>query len=173
MSSPSRPLAIDRAISRTPLLLLLSVASALSPFGMVVLVPTLNEFARLYGVDYAATQFLISSYLFGLAAAQPFSGILCDRLGRRPVLLLGFAFFTLASLACAVVASLPALVALRFLQAVGVSVGTVASRAIVRDTHDEQGTARAMAYIAAAMGVAPVIAPLLPLITSVASPSSG
>ena len=161
MSSPSRPLAPDdRLTPSLSLLLLLSVASALSPFGMVVLVPTLNEFARAYGVDYAAIQFLISSYLFGLAAAQPFSGILCDRLGRRPVLLLGFAFFTLASLACAVVGSLPGLVVLRFLQAVGVSVGTVASRAIVRDTHDEEGTARAMAYIAAAMGVAPVIAPV-------------
>lgn len=145
----------------TPLLLLLSVASALSPFGMVVVVPTLSEFARQYGIDYSQSQFLISGYLFGLGAAQPFSGILCDRLGRRPVLLLGFAFFTIASLACAMVEDLSSLVIMRFLQAVGVSVGTVASRAIVRDTHDELGAARAMSYIAAAMGVAPVVAPVI------------
>ncbi len=75
--------------------------------------------------------------------------------------MLGFAFFTVASLACAVVGDLPSLVILRFLQAVGVSVGTVASRAIVRDTHDEPGAARAMSYIAAAMGVAPVVAPVI------------
>jgi DHA1 family bicyclomycin/chloramphenicol resistance-like MFS transporter len=145
----------------TPLLLLLSTASALSPFGMVVVVPTLSEFARQYGIDYSQSQFLISGYLFGLGAAQPFSGILCDRLGRRPVLLLGFAFFTIASFVCAMVDDLSSLVIMRFLQAVGVSVGTVASRAIVRDTHDELGAARAMSYIAAAMGVAPVVAPVI------------
>lgn len=140
---------------------LLSLASALSPFGMVVVVPTLSELGRRYGIGSAESQFLISAYLFGLGAAQPFSGLLCDRIGRRPVLLGGFLLFVAASLGCAVVRDINWLVALRFLQAVGVSVGTVASRAVVRDTHDEEGTAAALAVIAAAMGIAPVIAPVV------------
>ncbi len=140
---------------------LLSLASALSPFGMVVLVPTLSELARLFNVGFGSAQFLISAYLFGLGAGQPFSGYLCDRLGRRPVLLGGFAVFVLASLGCALAQEFWVLVLLRFVQAAGVSVGTVATRAIVRDTHDDPGTARAMATIAAAMGIAPVIAPIV------------
>ena len=72
---------------------LLSLASALSPFGMVVVVPTLSELGRRYGIGSAESQFLISAYLFGLGAAQPFSGLLCDRIGRRPVLLGGFRGF--------------------------------------------------------------------------------
>ncbi|UCG74166.1 MAG: Bcr/CflA family efflux MFS transporter [Chromatiales bacterium] len=140
---------------------LLSLASALSPFGMVVVVPTLSEVGRRYGIGSAETQFLISAYLFGLGAAQPFSGLLCDRLGRRPVLLGGFLLFVAASLGCAAIRDIDWLIALRFLQAVGVSVGTVASRAVVRDTHDEEGTAAALAIIAAAMGIAPVIAPVV------------
>lgn len=139
---------------------LLSLASALSPFGMVVVVPTLSELGRRYGIGSAESQFLISAYLFGLGAAQPFSGLLCDRLGRRPVLLGGFLLFVVASIGCAVVRDIDWLIALRFLQAAGVSVGTVASRAVVRDTHDEEGTAAALAIIAAAMGIAPVIAPI-------------
>ena len=75
---------------------LLRLASALSPFGMVVVVPTLSELGRRYGIGAAETQFLISAYLFGLGAAQPFSGLLCDRLGRRRVLLGGFALFVVA-----------------------------------------------------------------------------
>jgi DHA1 family bicyclomycin/chloramphenicol resistance-like MFS transporter len=128
---------------------------------MVVVVPTLGALARDFGISFAEVQFLISAYLFGLGASQPFSGLLCDRLGRRPVLLGGFVVFVLASIGCALAASMPVLILLRFLQAVGVSVGTVASRAIVRDTHDEAGTARALATIAAAMGIAPVIAPVI------------
>lgn len=141
-------------------LALLGVASALSPFGMVVVVPTLAELARRYSIDYADVQFLISAYLFGLGVAQPFSGWLCDRFGRRRVLLAGFSLFVLASLGCAIAGSFGLLVALRFLQATGVSVGTVASRAILRDIHDEAGTARTLALVAAAMGIAPVIGPV-------------
>ena len=152
---------------------LLSLASALSPFGMVVVVPTLSELGRRYGIGSAEAQFLISAYLFGLGAAQPFSGLLCDRLGRRPVLLGGFALFVVASLGCFLVRDIYWLVALRFVQAAGVSVGTVASRAVVRVTHDEQGTASAMAIIAAAMGVAPVIAPVVGgLLSGTAGPQS-
>lgn len=139
---------------------LLALASALSPFGMVVVVPTLGEIGREYGLDYSEAQFMISAYLFGLGAAQPFSGFLCDRFGRRPVLLAGFAIFVVASFACAAVRGIEWLVLLRFFQAAGVSVGTVASRAIVRDTHDTEGTARVLSTIAAAMGISPVIGPV-------------
>ncbi|RMF98020.1 MAG: MFS transporter, partial [Gammaproteobacteria bacterium] len=114
---------------------------------MVVVVPTLAELARRYSIDYADVQFLISAYLFGLGVAQPFSGWLCDRFGRRRVLLAGFSLFVLASLGCAIAGSFGLLVALRFLQATGVSVGTVASRAILRDIHDEAGTARTLALV--------------------------
>lgn len=143
------------------LLVLLSIASSVSPFGMVVVIPTLYAVAETYAVDYSVTQFLISAYLFGLGVAQPVSGSLADRFGRRRVILVGFALFALASVGCALAKNIEWLIALRFLQAVGVSVGTVGSRAIVRDTHDEEGTVRALAFIAAAMGIAPMIAPVI------------
>ena len=147
-------------------LLLLSGASGLSPFGLVVLIPTLSEFADHFSVGFVQAQFLVSAYLIGLGMAQPVVGILSDRLGRRPVLLLGFAVFTTASLACALVDNLNQLIALRVLQALGASVGSVTTRAIVRDTHDTEGSARALSYIAAAMGVSPVLAPMIGALSS-------
>jgi DHA1 family bicyclomycin/chloramphenicol resistance-like MFS transporter len=142
-------------------LLLLSGASGLSPFGLVILIPALNEIAAKFSVGFGQTQFLVSAYLIGLGIAQPIVGILSDRLGRRHILLVGFAVFIAASLACAVVDSLNQLIALRFLQALGASVGSVTTRAIVRDTHDMEGSARALSFIAAAMGVSPVLAPVI------------
>jgi DHA1 family bicyclomycin/chloramphenicol resistance-like MFS transporter len=139
---------------------MLGAASGLSPFGVTITVPLLGVIAADFGASFGEVQFLISAYLFGLAAAQPFNGYLCDHFGRRPVMLTGFAVFIVASLLASQAATLGQLIALRFLQAAGVSVGTVASRAVVRDTHDERGATEALSYIAAAMGFAPILAPM-------------
>ena len=142
-------------------LALLALASSLSPFGMIVVVPTLGAVTSHYGVGHGAAQLLVAAYLFGLGLGQPLTGALSDRFGRRPVILTGFAIFTVASVACAFAHGFEALVALRFVQATGASVGTVVSRAIVRDTHDAIGAVEALAWIGAAMGVAPVVGPVI------------
>lgn len=146
--------------SRPPLLLL-GIASGLSPFGMAVIVPAMNSIAETYDASLASVQFVISAYLFGLATAQPLMGHLCDRFGRRRVMASGFGVFVVASIACAFTPTLEFLIAVRFLQAVGTSAGTVASRAILRDTCHGDEMATAMSYIAAAMGAAPVVAPIM------------
>ena len=144
-----------------PSLWLLGIASGLSPFGVTIVVPVLAIIRTDFDVDYSTAQFVISAYLLGLAFAQPFNGFLCDRLGRRPVMLVGFALFVVASTAAIFTTSMGALIALRFLQAVGVSVGTVASRAMVRDTRNASESAEAISYIAAIMGFAPILAPII------------
>lgn len=144
-----------------PSLWLLSLASSLSPFGMIVVVPTLDALARRFVVGQGEVQFLIAAYLFGLGIGQPLAGVLSDRFGRRPVILAGFSLFTVASLACAVAPDFLLLLVCRLLQALGVSVGTVGSRAMVRDTHDAIGAARALGWIGAAMGIAPVVGPVV------------
>ncbi|MEJ2535028.1 MAG: MFS transporter [Gammaproteobacteria bacterium] len=145
---------------KPPSVLMLGAASGLSPFGVTILVPLLAVVAADFDASFGEVQFLISAYLFGLAFAQPFNGYLCDHFGRRPVLLTGFAVFIGASFLAAYAHSLGQLVLLRFLQAAGVSVGTVAARAVVRDTRDARGATEALAYIAAAMGFAPILAPM-------------
>jgi DHA1 family bicyclomycin/chloramphenicol resistance-like MFS transporter len=151
----------QRASLAAPPIILLGIASGLSPFGVTIAVPILADLARQFSAGYGQVQWLVSIYLFGLALAQPFNGFLCDRFGRRPVMLSGFSLFVLASVAAAFTTSLNALILLRLLQAMGVSVGTVASRAVVRDTHDERGSTVALSYIAATMGFAPILAPVI------------
>lgn len=146
---------------RIPPLWVLSLAGSLSPFGMTIVVPTLGGISQRFDASISEVQFVISAYLFGLALAQPICGFLCDRYGRRPVMLIGFGLFTIASIVCAFVTSLDHLILGRFLQAVSVSVGTVASRAILRDSYEPNRMAEAMSYIAATMGLAPILAPFI------------
>ena len=133
----------------------------MSPFGMAIILPALPSIVDGFDTDYASAQFLVSVYLIGLGLSQLVSGFLCDRFGRRPVVLTGFAVFVAASIACVFADSVAELVPLRFLQAAGVSTGTVAGRAIVRDLYSAERGARAMSYITIGLGTAPVIAPML------------
>jgi len=139
----------------------MGVASSLSAFGMASVVPALPTLSRAFDTDYASLQFVISAYLLGLGLFQPIQGLLCDRFGRKPVFLGGFILFMVASLLASLAPTVGALVAARFLQAMGVSVATVVSRAIIRDSFAPGPAAVALSFITAVMGVAPVLAPLV------------
>jgi DHA1 family bicyclomycin/chloramphenicol resistance-like MFS transporter len=128
---------------------------------MASVVPALPSLAKSLQADYATVQFVVSAYLLGLGLFQPVQGLLSDRFGRRPVLLAGYGVFLVASLAASFATDIAMVIAARFLQAMGVSVATVVTRAIVRDSFEPGPAATALSFITAVMGVAPVIAPLV------------
>ncbi|MFK7955294.1 MAG: multidrug effflux MFS transporter [Lysobacterales bacterium] len=152
---------MTNAEQKIPSVWLLGIASSLSPFGMAIVVPALASIADHFSADFLSVQFVVSAYLLGLAVSQPACGFLCDRYGRRPVMLIGFVVFIGASVLCVLAPTLEFLIVARFIQAAGVSVGTVASRAILRDTRSGDQVAVGMSLIAAIMGLAPVVAPIL------------
>lgn len=127
---------------------------------MSFLVPAFPSMGLEFDKPVGDIQFLISVFLIGLGVAQPIHGMLADRFGRRPVLLMGFAIFVLASLASVITTSWTALVICRFLQAIGVSAGTVTSRAIVNDVQPREEAAITLSYISIAMGLGPILAPI-------------
>ena len=128
---------------------------------MASVVPALPLLSRELQADFSTVQFVVSSYLLGLGLFQPIQGLLCDRFGRRPVLLAGFGLFLVASLVASLATHITMLVAARFLQAMGASVATVVTRAIVRDSFEPGPAATALSFITAVMGVAPVVAPFV------------
>ncbi|MDY0874499.1 multidrug effflux MFS transporter [Dongia rigui] len=147
-------------ITRTTLFTLTALV-ALGPLSTDFYLPALPLIARYFGVDEAGAQATLSAYLIGFAAAILVYGPLSDRFGRRPVLAGGIVIFTLASLGCAVSQSIGALVACRFVQALGACAGPVISRAMVRDLVGAQGAARVFSYLSAAVALAPAIAPIV------------
>ena len=146
--------------NRWGFIIFMSVMCSLSPFAMSFLVPAFPNMAVQFDKPVADIQFLISVFLIGLGVAQPLHGIVSDRIGRRPVLIFGFSIFVIASLASVITTSWNALVLCRFLQAVGVSAGTVISRAIVNDVQSREDAAISLSYISIAMGVGPIISPI-------------
>ena len=147
--------------AKKPSNLLLGVASGISPFGMAIVIPTLESFAQLYQAPYSTVQFIISAYLLGLASSMPLVGFLSDKIGRRPVLLSGLVLFVIASIFCSTTDSLNSLIFWRVIQGIGASVGSVMARAMIRDVSNASETARSLSRVTAIMGISPMIAPVI------------
>lgn len=131
-----------------------------SQLAVTIYLPSLPTIAADLGVAYGTAQLTLSAYLFAFAFAQLAVGPLSDRVGRRPVLLGGLALFTGASMLCAAAPGADWLIAARLVQACGACAAVVLGRAIVRDSRSMEEAPRAMGYMAAAMALAPALAPL-------------
>jgi DHA1 family bicyclomycin/chloramphenicol resistance-like MFS transporter len=143
-----------------PLTLLLGLLTGIGPLSVDMYLASLPDMSRLLGAPASQIQLTISFYLFGFAIAQVFHGPLSDRRGRKPVLLAALGIYLIATLACALAASIEALIAARFVQAVGASGAIVLARAVVRDMFDGAQIGRELSRMASIMALAPLVAPL-------------
>ena len=67
----------------------------------------------------ASVQVSLAVYFIGLACGQAFYGPFSDRWGRKRALYFGLTLFSASSVGCAMAGDVTALIALRFLQALG------------------------------------------------------
>jgi DHA1 family bicyclomycin/chloramphenicol resistance-like MFS transporter len=148
----------ERPGRRPPVVALVAV-SALSPFAINAIVPSLPAIGQHFGASYGRVQLVLSMFLASVAVAQIFIGPVSDRFGRRPVLLAGFAIFVAASVAAPFAPTIDALIAMRIVQGASGCVGIVLGRAIVRDLFERRQAASMLGYVTMGLAVAPMVAP--------------
>jgi len=143
------------------LALILGAQTAMGPLAIDTYLPALPTITRQFGASAAAVQLSLSVYFIGIALGQAVYGPLSDRHGRRPPLFVGLALFVVGSLGCALAPNVTALVAFRFVQALGGCAPLVIPRAVVRDLFDERDSVRMLSVLMLVMGLAPILAPLI------------
>ncbi|HVX22892.1 MAG TPA: DHA2 family efflux MFS transporter permease subunit [Acidimicrobiales bacterium] len=115
---------------------------------------------RDFGAEVSGLQWVLTAYLVTLSALLLIGGSLGDRFGRRRVFLVGAAWFTVASVACAAAPSLPVLVAARAVQGVGGALLVPGSLAIIEASFAPDDRGRAIGMWSGLGGVATAIGPL-------------
>jgi DHA1 family bicyclomycin/chloramphenicol resistance-like MFS transporter len=140
---------------------LLIAMTALAPLSLQIFLPALPAIQTGFGVSTGIAQLTLSLSILANAFATLAYGPLSDRFGRRPVLLGGLFAFVGGSLVCAVAPTITTLIIARIVQSMGGAAGMVLSRAIVRDLHDREQSARVIAYLTTAMVVAPMVSPMI------------
>ena len=153
-------MATDTARIRPSYAMLVAI-SAVGPLALNIFIPSLPGLQNEFGVSYGVAQLTLTLYLIGMAVCQLVYGPISDRVGRRPMLLLGLTLFVAASLAAALAPNIHVLIAARLVQAVGGSAGVVLARAMVRDVFDRETSASVISYITMAFVVAPMLAPVM------------
>lgn len=103
----------------------------------------------------------LSLFLCGFAFAQLSWGPLSDRIGRKPVLLIGLSLFIISCLATLWITNGTQLLILRFIQGVGVCSTAVIWQALVIDRFSGQYAKRVFATIMPLVALSPALAPLL------------
>ncbi|WP_419254977.1 multidrug effflux MFS transporter [Caulobacter sp. ErkDOM-YI] len=143
------------------LVLLLGALTAFAPMSIDMYLSSLPSIGRSLHAGPDQTQATLAAFFAGMAIGQFIYGPASDRLGRRGPILFGVAVYFLASVACALAPTIEALIAARFVQALGGCAGAVVARAVVRDRFGHADTARVLSLMTLIMGLAPVLAPQL------------
>src|SRR5690554_6281723 len=96
----------------------LTVLVAMGQMSTGIYLPSMPSLAAAFATDSGTVKLTMSVFLAGFAVAQLIYGPLCDRFGRRPVVIGGLAIFALASLACALAPTIEWLIVARLFQAI-------------------------------------------------------
>lgn len=128
---------------------------------MTICLPSTQEWGAIFGATPAAVALTFSGFVLTYGALQLVYGPLSDRLGRRPLLLVGLAIAVAASLAGALANSIERLIAARVVQGAGCAACMVLGRAAVQDLFTGPERTRVMAYVGMAMGLCPPLATVI------------
>ena len=160
MSDTHAPQFDQRQLGTSEFVVVIAGLMALNALAIDIMLPALDDISAFYSLqDSNDQQLVIFAYVFGFGAPQLIWGPLSDSFGRRPILFVALAGYTLAGLGCMLAGSFTQLLVLRFVQGVFASGSRVIAVSVVRDRFAGRGMARIMSLVMTIFMVVPIMAP--------------
>ncbi|MES2143443.1 MAG: multidrug effflux MFS transporter [Pseudomonadota bacterium] len=138
----------------------LILMAGLAALSLNVFLPSLPSMARHFAVSYPSMQLSVPLYLVATAVIQITIGPVSDAFGRRRVMLVGAAIFTIASIGSLMAPDYMTFMVFRMVQS-AIATAFVLSRAVIRDTVAQDQAASMIGYVTMGMSVVPMIGPVI------------
>ena len=139
-------------------LLLLAIALLMFPqIAQTLYSPALADIGEAFGVGPQAAAQTLSVYFLAFAFGMVVWGRVCDRIGRRPTMLIGLGIYAGASLLALQVSTFEGLLVAQALGAFGVAVGSVVTQTLLRDRFQGAELAQVFSLIGIALAAGPAI----------------
>jgi DHA1 family bicyclomycin/chloramphenicol resistance-like MFS transporter len=151
-----------KVLGERELVLLVALLMSLNALTIDGMLPALGEMATEFGVaEGNDRQMVVAIYLLATGAGSLIPGVIADRVGRRPVLLVSLIGYAVLSALITLVHTFPMLLLVRGITGLVASGLMVAPMAIIRDRYEGDRMARLMSLVSAVFITVPVIAPSL------------
>lgn len=161
MKTPSMVIETSRTPSARGALASLSLAMLLSSLGTSIANVGLPTLAASFNATFQEVQWVVLAYLLAITTLIVSVGRLGDLIGRRRLLLIGVALFTLASILCAVAPTLGWLIAARTLQGTGAAIMMALTMALVGEAVAKEKLGSAMGVLGTLSAIGTCLGPTL------------
>lgn len=119
--------------------------------------PVLPMVQEQFGVKEESVALTISLYFIAFALGVAFWGIQCDRIGRKKSLEFGLITYGIGTLTAIFAPNFMIFLCARIISAFGISVGSIVTQTILRDTYDQNNISKVFSWIGIGLSISPVV----------------
>ena len=136
---------------------LLAVIVAVPVIGMTIISPALTLIKDDLNISFSDTQLILTLYFLFLAAGQIIAGPFSDKYGRKPILLLGAAIYSISAFIASFSVDIEFLLLSRCIQGFGAAACLSVGRTILSDCFERAEAAKQMSKMTAIMAIIPIL----------------
>ena len=152
---------MNNLLNKRSFVIVLGCLTGLGALTIDMSLPSIPDMAASLTTTISIGQQIVGVFIAGIAIGQIPAGLISDRIGRIPVLIVGMVIFTAAGIITSLANNIEIMLIARFFQGIGASVGIVLSRAMVRDIASGIQAARLLSILVMIFTVTPIIAPIV------------
>ncbi|MCH2248939.1 MAG: multidrug effflux MFS transporter [Cognatishimia sp.] len=152
----------QRRLSELEFIALTAMLFATIAFSIDAMLPALTVMGEeLSPADPERATLVVGIFVLGMGIGTFFAGPLSDAFGRKPVILGGYALYTIGAIMAATAGSLESVLAGRLIQGLAVAGPRIAALAMVRDLYSGERMASISSYSMMIFVLVPAVAPLI------------
>ena len=144
-----------------PSMVILGLIPAVSPLGMCLHIPFVNQIAKAFDLSLFTAQATVTLYMLAFAVSIFLTALVADLISKRIILLAALFVFSAASLLASIAWSFEVLLVARVLQAIGAGFGVVMPYAIIQENPEKSQIGRGISTVSVFHSIAGSLAPLV------------